>query len=98
MFETSPIDVEPERLVPLNTWVHENARNRSIWKHGSPHLTEPEGMGKWLKRHEARLIERGAVMRLGKAWRIVEPAFKPFLFEILTEERNRASKRKAGGN
>lgn len=85
---------DPDRLVPLDTWVGENSRNRSIWRHGSPHLMAPDGMGKWLKRHEARLTERGAVMRIGKAWRIVEPAFKPVMFSILTEERDKANRNK----
>jgi hypothetical protein len=84
--------VEVERLVPLETWLHENARARSIWRFGSPRLTGPADMGKWLRRHEARLTERGAVMRLGTAWRIVEPAFCPVLFEILGEERECSSK------
>lgn len=84
---------EVERLVPLETWLHENARMRSIWRFGSPRLTGPADMGKWLRRHEARLTERGAVMRLGTAWRIVEPTFHPVLFEILGEERERVSKR-----
>lgn len=84
---------EIQRLVPLDTWLHENARARSIWRFGSPRLTGPADMGKWLRRHEARLTERGAVMRLGTAWRIVEPTFLPVLFEILTEERELASKR-----
>ncbi|WP_316684329.1 hypothetical protein [Ralstonia holmesii] len=43
-------------------------------------------------RHEVRLTERGAVMRLGTAWRIVEPTFHPVLFEILGEERECANK------
>lgn len=80
-------DAEPERLVPLETWLHENARVRSIWRSGSPRLTCPADMGKWLRRHEARLTECGAVLRLGKAWRIVEPAFRSVLFEILAGER-----------
>lgn len=84
---------EVERLVPLETWLHENARARSIWRFGSPRLTGPADMGKWLRRHEARLTERGAVMRLGTAWRIVEPAFRLVLFEILGEERDRASRK-----
>lgn len=82
-----------ERLVPLETWLHENARMRSIWRFGSPRLTGPADMPKWLKRHEKRLAEAGAVMRLGKAWRIVEPAFRPAMFEILAEERERAQQR-----
>ncbi|WP_157129893.1 hypothetical protein [Burkholderia pseudomallei] len=49
-------------------------------------------MGKWLRRHEARLMERRAVLRLGKAWRIVEPGFRPVLFEILGEEREALNK------
>ena len=83
-----------ERLVPLETWLYENARTRSIWRFGSPRLTGPTDMGKWLRRHEARLAERNAVLRLGKAWRIVEPAFRPVLFEILAEERERATRKK----
>ncbi|MFM0363701.1 hypothetical protein [Paraburkholderia sediminicola] len=89
---TNIIDVEAERLLPLETWLHENARARSIWRSGSPRLTCPADMGKWLRRHEARLTQRGAVLRLGNAWRIVEPTFRPVLFEILGEERERASK------
>lgn len=79
--------VEPERLVPLETWLHENAHVRAIWRSGSPRLTCPADMGKWLRRHETQLSERGAVLRLGKAWRIVEPAFRSALFEILAGER-----------
>lgn len=86
-------DQELDRLVPLENWINENAHHRSIWQHGSPHLIEPAGMGKWLKRHEARLTDQGALIRLGKAWRIVEPAFKPAMFEILTEEREQAFRR-----
>ena len=82
---------EIERLVPLETWLHENARMRAIWRSGSPRLTGPADMGKWLRRHEARLTEHGAVMRLGNAWRIIEPTFRPVLFEILDEERERAT-------
>lgn len=85
---SEPADME--RLVPLETWIYENARMRSIWRFGSPRLTGPADMGKWLRRHEARLTERGAVMRLGNGWRIIEPRFRPALFEILTEERERA--------
>jgi hypothetical protein len=92
--ETPTVDREADRLVPVATWAHENTRNRSIWRHGSPHLTSPDDMGKWLRRHEARLTERGAVMRIGNAWRIVEPAFKPVMFEILGEERDRAARSK----
>jgi len=53
-------------------------------------------MGKWLKRHEARLTQRGAVMRLGNAWRIIEPHFRPVMIEILTEEREHAERKKGG--
>lgn len=81
-----------ERLVPLETWLHENARARSIWRSGSPRLTCPADMGKWLRRHETRLTERGAVMRLGNAWRIVEPGFRAALLEILSEEREAPKK------
>jgi hypothetical protein len=87
--------VEVERLVPLETWLHENADTRAIWRSGSPHLTRPADMGKWLRRHEAQLTERGAVLRLGSAWRLVEPALRSVLFEILAEERERA--RRKGG-
>lgn len=90
---TESVAVEVERLVPLETWLHENARARSIWRFGSPRLTGPADMGKWLRKHEARLTERGPVMRLGTAWRIIEPTFCPVLFEILGEERERASNR-----
>ncbi|MFL9863220.1 hypothetical protein PQR67_03420 [Paraburkholderia fungorum] len=87
-------EVEIERLVPLETWLHENRRMRSIWRHGSPRLREPADMSKWLRRHEGRLTKCGAVMRLGKAWRIVEPAFRTVLFEILTEEREASASSK----
>ncbi|APD38427.1 hypothetical protein BK015_25065 [Burkholderia pseudomallei] len=92
MTECSGMDVEAERLVPLETWLYENARVRAIWRSGSPRLTGPGDMGKWLRRHEARLMERRAVLRLGKAWRIVEPGFRPVLFEILGEEREALNK------
>lgn len=86
--------IEVERLVPLETWLHENRCMRSIWRFGSPRLTGPDNMARWLKRHEARLTTRGAVMRLGKAWRIIEPVFRTELFEILTEERDAAARSK----
>ncbi|MDN7925698.1 hypothetical protein [Burkholderia vietnamiensis] len=86
-------EIEKQRLVPLDTWLHENARMRSIWRFGSPRLTSPDDMAKWLKRHEARLTERGAVLRLGNAWRIVEPAFRSMLLEILGEKRERTSRK-----
>jgi len=89
-------EAETERLVPLDTWLHENARARSVWRSGSPRLTGPDDMGKWLKRHEARLTQRGAVMRLGNAWRIIEPHFRPVMIEILTEEREHAERKKGG--
>jgi hypothetical protein len=85
--------VEVERFVPLDLWLAENRRARSIWQTGSPGLRSPDQMPRWLRRHEKRLTERGAVMRIGKAWRIVEPTFRPVLLEILGEERERASKR-----
>jgi len=85
-------DKQIQRLVPLDTWLHENARMRSIWRFGSPRLTGPGDMPKWLRRQETRLAERGAVMRLGTAWRIVEPAFRPVLLEILGEERDHAAR------
>lgn len=92
MKTTNAMAAATERLVPLETWLYENARIRSIWRFGSPRLTCPADMGKWLRRHEARLTERSAVLRLGKAWRIVEPGFRAVLFEILTEERERAAR------
>lgn len=94
MQTTGPNDYV-ERLVPLETWVHENRRNLSIWMHGSPHLTSPAGMGKWLKRNESRLTQCGVVVRLGTAWRIVEPAFKQVMFSILTEERDKSLRRRS---
>lgn len=84
---TESMVAEPERLVPLELWLFENACVRSIWRSDSKRLTSPADMGKWLRRHEARLTERGAVLRLGNAWRIVEPRFRGALFEILGEER-----------
>jgi hypothetical protein len=84
-------EVAIERMLTLELWLHENRRMRSIWRFGSPRLTGPDNMARWLKRHEKRLTERGAVMRLGNAWRIIEPAFRPVLFEILTEERDAAA-------
>jgi hypothetical protein len=94
---TIVIESDPERLVPLDTWICEHVRSRSIWQRGSPSLTSPTDMGKWLKRHETMLTERGAVVRLGNAWRIVEPTFKPVMFEILDEERDKAHAAKNKG-
>ncbi|CAN0624346.1 protein of unknown function [Burkholderia multivorans] len=84
----------PERLVPVALWVHENRRIRAFWLSGSPNLTHPDGLQRWLRRHEERLTASGAVMRLGNAWRLVEPACRPVMFEILAEESARAAKRK----
>jgi hypothetical protein len=92
MSNTALIDRDPDRLVPLDTWINENAGRTSIWRRGSPHLTGPGAMGKWLKRHEARLTELGAVMRIGIAWRIIEPKFEPIMFSILSEESRKAAK------
>lgn len=85
MANTDPSDIF-DRLVPLETWLHENARNRSIWGHCSPRLTAPSDMGKWLKRHE-KPDKVQSCLRIGMARRIVEPAFKPAMFDIRTEER-----------
>ncbi|MFL9952801.1 hypothetical protein PQR65_05240 [Paraburkholderia nemoris] len=87
-------EVAIERMLTLELWLHENRRMRSIWRFGSPHLTGPDNMARWLKRHEKRLAERGAVLRLGNAWRIIEPVFQPAMFEILGEERDAAMRRK----
>jgi hypothetical protein len=89
----SECEVDLQRLLPLELWIRENARARSIWRSGSPRLRSPEDMSKWLRRHEARLTDAGAVLRLGTAWRIIEPAFRPVLFEILAEEREAAARR-----
>ncbi|MEM5277474.1 hypothetical protein VSR17_20840 [Cupriavidus taiwanensis] len=86
------IDEDVVRLVPLETWLYENDRRLSIWLFGSPRLRTPDDMGKWLRRHEAILTARGAVERLGNAWRIVEPLFEPVLFEILRQERERTTR------
>lgn len=91
MPSSTPLSIE--RLVPLETWLAENSRNRSIWQFGSPYLSDPDNMGKWLKRHEKTLTEQGAVLRLGKAWRIVEPRFQPVMFSILSVEREREFRR-----
>ena len=80
------IAAEAERLVSAATWAHENSSVRAIWRSGSPHLSGPANLGKWLRRHEARRTESGAVLRLGNAWRIVEPAFTPVLLEIPAKE------------
>jgi hypothetical protein len=79
-----------DRLVPLDLWLYENARKRSIWWFGSPRLTRPQDMGRWLRRHEAQLTRRGAVERKGNAWRLIEPIFTKVMFEVLLDERNRA--------
>lgn len=81
----SPWRAPLQRLVPLETWVYENANVRAIWW-TSPRLTSPADMGRWLRRHEQRLTSRGALLRMGRAWRIVEPVFRTELFAILGEE------------
>ena len=58
MESTSALDAVTERLVPLDTWLYENARARSVWRSGSPRVTGPDGMAKWLKRHDAPDIAR----------------------------------------
>jgi hypothetical protein len=90
--DSEPIDADGvQRWVPLNLWLAENARKNSIWRYGSPRLSGPENMSRWLKRHEVRLTQRGAVMRLGNAWRLIQPGFESAMFEILKEERERAT-------
>jgi hypothetical protein len=79
-----------DRLVPLDLWLYEHARKRSIWLFGSPRLRSPQDMGRWLRRHEAQLTRRGAVERKGNAWRLIEPTFTKVMFEVLLDERNRA--------
>jgi len=83
------LDADLQRWVPLQLWLAENARKRSIWRFGSPRLTGPENMPRWLRRHEDRLTKSGAVMRLGNAWRLIQPGFESAMFEILAEERER---------
>lgn len=56
-------DAEVQRLVPLELWLRENARMRSIWRFGSPRLRGPDDMSKWLRRHDQRLTERDAAAR-----------------------------------
>jgi hypothetical protein len=87
------VEHNTDRLVPLELWLYENARKRSIWWFGSPRLTCPQDMGRWLRRHEAHLTRRGAVERKGNAWRLIEPTFTKVMFEVLLEERNRVGRR-----
>jgi hypothetical protein len=92
--EVNMLDEEFERLVPLETWLYENRRKRSIWMYGSPRLRHPDDMARWLRRHEELLTQQGAVMRISNAWRIIEPGFGRVLFEILAAERERAWRNK----
>jgi len=85
------LDADLQRWMPLQLWLAENASKRSIWRFGSPRLTGPENMPRWLRRHETRLTKRGAVLRLGNAWRLIQPGFESAMFEILREERERAA-------
>jgi hypothetical protein len=83
-----------ERLVSVDLWVFENRRAHSVWCSGSPKLRCADDFTKWIRRHEARLTERGAMLRLGNARRLVEPAFRPLLLAILAEERDAATHNK----
>lgn len=83
-----------ERLVPVELWIEENIGMASIWRSGSPRLTGPENLRSWLRRHEMRLTERRAVIRIRNAWRIIEPTFRPVMLEILGEERDAAARKR----
>lgn len=80
------------RLVPLALWLHQNRHALQAWTMRSPHLYGPEGMPRWLRRHEKRLTEAGAVMRHGNAWRLIEPGFTEAMRGILAEERSKGKK------
>lgn len=82
------------RLVPLALWLHEHRGAGSIWRAGSPNLHGPDDMPKWLRRHEARLTKTGALMRQGRAWRLIEPAFTNELRALLVEEREAAHRKR----
>lgn len=65
------------RLVPLDTWIYENRHVlrawRSTWYAAGKHsVSGPDNVPRWLRRHEKRLTAAGVVMRIGKAWRLIE--------------------------
>ncbi len=80
------------RLVPLATWLHLNRHVMRVWTMRSPNMIGPESLPRWLRRHEARLTEAGAVMRQGNAWRLIESEFSEAMRGILAEERERAKR------
>jgi hypothetical protein len=80
------------RLVPLATWQYQNRHVMRVWTMRSPNMSGPESLLRWLGRHEARLTEGSAVMRLGNAWRLIEPGFSEVMRSILAEERARAKR------
>lgn len=87
------------RLVPLDTWIYENRHMLrkwlSVWYAAGTHsVSGPNNVPRWLRRREKRLTEAGAVMRVGKAWRLIEPGCTEALRAILDEEigRKRSSR------
>jgi len=86
-----------QRLVPLDTWMFENRDLLLMWRGawyraGSHSVSGPDNVPRWIKRHEKRLTEAGAVMRKGNAWRLVEPGCTEALRGILAEECDRAAR------
>lgn len=90
-----------QRLIPLDTWIYENRYVLSAWlgvwyRSGRHSVSGPDNVPRWIRRHEKRLTEAGAVMRKGNAWRLIEPGCTEALRAILTEECERAARKGAG--
>lgn len=80
-----------QRLIPLETWIFENRYMLRAWRGvwfgaGTHNVSGPDNVPRWIRRHEKRLTEAGAVMRKGNAWRLIEPGITEALRAILTEE------------
>lgn len=88
-----------QRWVPLETWIHENRLMLLAWRKvwfgaGTHSVSGPDNVPRWIRRHEKRLTDAGAVMRKGNAWRLIEPGCTDALRTILTEECERKRARK----
>lgn len=91
-------EIEIHRLVPIETWIHENRYMLRAWRGvwfgaGTDNVSGPDNVPRWVRRHEKRLTEAGAVARQGNAWRLIEPGCTEALRAILTEECERASRK-----
>ena len=84
------VTTNTQRLLVPALWLHENRDiARTYCFRTVSRFTE------WLRGYEIELEERGAVTRVGRAWRIVDPDGRPVIADMLRRQRERISGRQA---